>query len=669
MTATNVKPFRGQVPRISDRLIGPNFAKKALNCKITAGRLDPVRGLGLMHTSLAESVATMYRYRHNGVDNWLVSSKVVDYVKSPTAQDALGRVYWTGDGEPRMSTSELAISGPGPYPNAFYVLGVTPPTTAAALIVTGGGAPVEIRAYVYTFRTVFGEESAPSPAVFLSGNINGSWDLSALQVAPPNSGTISAAATVATDVVEVTLDTVRGLQPYEEVVFAGVTGMTDLNGKHALLEVDAGTNKVKVALSTAQVYAGGADTWARVAPHNIAGMTKVIYRTVGTNTDYKRVAEIPVANTTYSDTIASTALGEAIPTLDSFTPPKNLHSAVALANGSISGIAGNQLCFSEQYKPYSWPIGNRYAFAGTGVATCATGNSVILLTDGKPIVATATVPEAVSMASLPTEAPCVSKLSAKDVGGACVYASNDGLYLASPTGVRNLTNDLFRKDEWVLIRPETFNAAFFDQKYFAMHDAAGDSSPKIMCLDLAEPDSIVEIDEQVDALYRNPVEGGYLYMSKGNRIYQWDLDDANRYLVFWSSRQYQFGSPINLTVAQVHADYSQIAPPNTAIADANAALLADADDINGAMCSAPLNTYPLNGSALRPVPDSTALQVQFSLRVDGQVVFTKQVRSSKPFRLPTGFKSEVQGFEIAASIPVHSVSMAQSERELGQVSV
>ncbi|MCY1166327.1 hypothetical protein D9M73_62540 [compost metagenome] len=293
---------------------------------------------------------------------------------------------------------------------------------------------------------------------------------------------------------------------------------------------------------------------------------------------------------------------------------------------------------------------------------------MILLTDGNPIVATATVPEAVSMADLPTEAPCVSKLSAQDVGGACVYASNDGLYMASPAGVRNLTNDLFRKDEWVLMRPDTFKAAFFDQKYFAMHDAPGDGTAKIMYLDLAEPDSIVEIDERIDAIYKNAVEGGMLYMSKGNKIYEWDNDDANRYLSYWSSREYQFGAPVNLAVAQVHADYSQIVPVSNAVAEANAALLANADNVNGALCAAAVNTYPLNGSALQLVPDATARRVQFSLRVDGIVVFTKQLNSSKPFKLPHGFKSEVQGFEIASSIPVHSVSIAQTERELAQAS-
>ncbi len=666
MTALHVKPFRGQVPRLSDRLIGANQAVAALNCQITAGRLDPLMGPGLVHTSLASSIATIYRYRYKGADNWLVWSRVVDVVKSPTAQDSLGRVYYTGDGDPRMTTYDLAIDS-APYPTAFYALGIPAPSTAPALIVTGGVAPVETRAYIYVFRNAFGEESGPSPEIVVSGNINGSWDLSGMETALPNSGTISAAATVSTGVVEVTLDTVRGLMQHEEVTFSGVSGMTDLNATFALLSVDAGANKVTVELDTAQVYSGGTDTWARVAPHNVTGMTKVIKRSIGSE-DYKRVAEIPVATTTYSDIILTSALQDDTQQLDSFPPPKNLHSLVVLANGAMAGLAGNELCFSEQYKPYSWPLANRYSFAGKGVALCAAENSVIVLTENDPIVFTATTPEAASPAGMNTYAPCVSKQSVVDIGGGCLYAGHDGLYLATPAGVRNITNDLYRNKEWSAMVPTSFKAAFFDQRYYAMHDTLDGSTSKIMMLDLSEPDSIVEIDERVDVLYLNPLDGNF-YMVKGNKIYAWNVDDTNRYLSYWASREYQLPAPVNFNCAQVHADYGDILPINTVILQENIALLADADDVNGALCAAPVNTFAVNGSAIQPVPQETQRKVQFSLRVDGALVFTKQLSSDKPFRLPNGFKSELQGFAITASVPVHSVSIAQSERELGQMSL
>lgn len=667
MTAIAVKPFRGQVPRISDRLIGANQAVAALNCKITAGRLDPLMGLSLVHTSLAEAVSTMFRYRHLTADNWLVWGRVVDVVNSPTAQDSLGRLFYTGDGEPRMTTFDEAISGGGPYPAGFFVLGVAPPVTAPAVAVVGGAVPVETRAYIYTFRTAFGEESGPSPEIVVSGNTNGSWNLSGMETAPPNSGTITAAATIATGVVEITLDTVRGLFGYEEVTFAGIAGMTDLNGTFPLQSVNVAANKVTVALNTTQVYVAGVDTWARVARHNIVGMTKVIKRSVGSQ-DYKRVAEIPVADTTYSDTIPALNLRDETTRLDSFPPPKNLHSLVALANGSLAGLAGNQICFSEQYKPYSWPIAYRYSFAGKGVATCAAENSVIVLTEGDPIVVTATVPEAASPAGMNSYAPCVAKGSVVDIGGGCIYAGHDGLYLATPTGVRNITNDLYRNEEWKAMVPSSFKAAFFDQRYYAVHDTLDGNVSKIMMLDLAEPDSIVEIDERPDTLYRSKLDGKF-YVGKGNRIYEWDSDDTNRYLSYWASREYQLGAAINFNCAQVHANYDDIVPINTSILDANRALLADSGKPNGAMCAAPVNSFAINGSAIKPVPQVTERRVQFSLRVKGVVVFTKQLNSSKPFRLPGGFKSEVQGFSIAASIPVHSVAMAQDVRELGQMSL
>lgn len=667
MTAIRVGPFRGEVPRLSDRLLQPNQATAAVNCKITSGRLDPLKGLGLIHTSLLASIKTIYRYRFTGLDNWLVWSRVVDVVKSPTIQDALGRIFYTGDGEPRMTTYALAISGAGTYPAAFYVLGVPPPVTAASLAVVGGVAPVETRAYVYTFRTTFGEESAPSPAVVASGAPDGSWNLSAMETAPPNSGTVSAATTIATGIVEVTLDTVRGLFASEEVTFAGVLGMTSLNGTFALLSVDTATSKVKVALTTAQTYTAGPDTWARVAPHNVTGLTKTIWRTVGTNTDYKRVASIPAANTTYSDTVASTALGEAISTIGSAPAPKDMHSLVALSNGAIAGISGNQLCISEQYKPYSWPTANRYAFPGTGVALCAAENAVIVMTNGEPYVFTATVPEAATSAGMNSYAPCVAKRSVVDVGGGCIYAGHDGLYLATPTGVRNLTIQLFKNDEWSQLLPATFKASFIDQRYYAMHDMADGSPSLIFMLDLADPDSVIQFDERVETLYRNTLDGKQ-YAVQGNKIYAWDNDDANRYLSFWRSKEYQIGASINFKVAQIHAKFDDIAPANTTKLTANIALMASARNVKGALNTTTVNRFAVNGSAVLRVPVETQRTVQFSLIVDGQVKFTRTVQTNKPFTLPAGFKSEIQGFQISASIPVYSVSVAQSLEELAQAS-
>jgi hypothetical protein len=548
------------------------------------------------------------------------------------------------------------------------VLGVYIPTIAPTLAVVGGSGTTESRAYVYSFVTQYGEEGALSPPVVVSGFQNGSWNLSAMEAVPPNSGTVSGAVVVSSGIVEVTLNTARGLALYEEVTFSGVVGMTDLNGTFALTSVDLATNKVRVALNTAQTYTSGG-AWERRAPHNITSMKRRIYRTVGTNTDYKLVTEQAASSTVFNDTVASTALGSSpAVSLGTFTPPKNGHSLVSLANGALAMLAGNELCISEQYKPYSWPLANRYAFAGQGVALVAGGNSLIVLTDAVPVVATATVPEATSLAYLEdAPAPCISKTGVVDAGSGALYPSNDGLWLATPSGGRNVTANLYRQKEWEALHPSTFKATFRDGTYYAARAGDSGNAGRLWMLDLAEADSVVEVDDTFDALHKSPYDGN-LYVAQGKAIYQFDGDDANRYVSFWQSAQFQLGAPVNLSVAQVHARYSDIVPLDTSVQTANLALLASANNIEGAIGTSPVGVLPIGASNLQEAPVQTANRVQFTLLRAGQVVFTRELSASKPFKLPAGVKDDVYAVQIAASIPVYSITVADSVAELARSS-
>lgn len=669
MTGIAVARPRGIVPKIAERELADNQATEATNCKLTSGACTPLKGLGLVHTSLAASIATMYRYRFQDTYNWLVSTLLVDYKRSTTAQDVLGRFYYTGDGEPRMSTYADAISGPGPYPNAWYVLGVVFPVTAATIVVTGGVGLNEDRQYVYTFKTRYGEESGPSPMTAKTGKVDGSWDISGMDTAPPNNGTVTAATanTPLPGQVEVTLDTVFGLAAYEQINFANVLGMTDLNGKFALVSVNAVTKKVVVTLATAQVFIAGGNTWTRVAPHNVTGMTKRIYRTIGSNTDYKLVAEIAVANATYSDVIpaATVSLNSGITTLDNFPPPKNMHSIIELANGCHAGLAGNEFCMSEQGKPYSWPIAYRQSFAGTGISQVAAGNSAIILTDSYPLLATATVPEQLSITKLPgdTLAPCVSKAGVVDIGSGAIYPSHDGLYVATTSGARNITDGLYGLEEWQRLVPGSFKAAFSDHRYYAMHDGYSGQPARIFMLHTKEPDSAIEFSEQVTALYGNPWDG-QLYVAKAKQISQWDADDANRYLSFWTAKTFQLSQKVNFSAAQVQAKYSDIVPIVNPGYNANLALLTDINLINGSIGSAPVGAHSIGGSALQIVSAQAPRTLQFTLVRNGVPVFNKVLTSSKPFKLPAGVKSDLYSVRISASIPWDSVNIAEGMAEL-----
>jgi hypothetical protein len=673
MAAITFKAFRGAVPRTNQRLLGANYANSAVNVKITSGRLDPLRTLLLSHTSLAESIKTIWRYRFRRpdrtlADNWLVFPNDADVVPSLLANDEDGRVYWTADEhEPRMTTYNVGVAGGGPYPTAWYALGIPLPTVAPTVGVTGGTTPVVSRSYAYTFVTALGEESGPSPAsALISGNESGSWNLSGMQAAPPNSGTITAAVadSPSPGQVTVTFDTAFGLAAFDTITLAGVVGMTDLNGEHRIRRVSGAT--VVLDLATAQTYTSGG-TWARNAPVNTAGMVKRIYRTAGTGAAFIFVAEIPVANTTYADTTV-VLTGEVIQTANALPPPKNMRCLISLPNGCLVGMAGNEVCFSVPYQPQSWPISNRYSFVGEGVALCPAGNSVIVMTDKYPILLTGTDPEAMSPSTMETNAPCVSKRGAVDVGGGCLYPSFDGLWLAAPGRVDNMTKKLYREEEWSQMRPETFDAAFHDGQYYAVHAPLGASRRQIMQIDVVEMDSVIVVDEEAEDLYRNDYDGE-LYLVQGNRALRFDASPTNRYQSEWTSVEVQLDQPRNFSVAQVHAQFRELLPVDTSQADANAVIFAGGPDaVNGHLAGTEILTLEVGGSFLQEFDTVEDRQVQFTL-YDGDVpVFSQIVTSARPFRLPSGYKSEVVRVGLSASVGIFSATIAESTEELARAS-
>jgi hypothetical protein len=672
MTAINIKAFRGQVPRTSDRLLKANSAVRAVNCKLTSGRIDPLLGLGLELTTSVAVIKSMFRYRYfkDGipVDNWFVWGSDVDAVLSPLSNDEVGRVYFTSeDFEPRMTTYLDSVPGFGDYPSTWFALGVYAPTVAPTVTEDGGSGTQEARGYVYTFVSRFGEESGPSPiSTIVNGYINSTWTVSGMQVAPANSGAITAAQANFPLVgqVRITLNSVFGLEQFDTITISGVDGMTDINGSHRILSVDSENNRVVIAKLTSQTYTSGG-TWTKNAPHNTAGMTKRIYRTAGPVTDLLFVAEIPVATTSYVDAKPAIDLGESIPSIGTLTPPKNLTCLISLPNGSLAGIAGNELCFSDPYKPHSWPDANRYSFSGRGVALSPAGNSVVVLTDSSPILFTGSDPSGMSPSTMETYAPCVSKRGVAFVGGGCLYPSYDGLWLAMPGRVSCVTRNLYRIEEWSKLSPSTFIASFRDGQYYAQYETI--TNREILVLDINEPDGVVIVGEGADGMYFNEYDGR-LYLSQKNRIMAWDANEGFRYESEWLSPESQLGAPTNFSVAQIHAKFAEEVPIDFAQIAVNEALI-QSGNFGGSINDDEMLVNQVNGSGVVSVIPDQSKRVQFTLYADGKPVFTREVTSSRPFRLPSGFRTEAVSIGLNAFVPTYSVTIAESTAELARFSV
>lgn len=146
MGALTLRGFKGEVPQADPLVLPEACAQVARNVKFDGGNLTPMRGTEALHT-FGTDAETFYLMG----TTWLSWPTVVDVAKAPVAS---GRIYYTGDGAPKVRNG-----------STVYGLALLPP--AAGPILTNLTAPdaaflVDVY-YAYTFVTSLGEESQPSP--------------------------------------------------------------------------------------------------------------------------------------------------------------------------------------------------------------------------------------------------------------------------------------------------------------------------------------------------------------------------------------------------------------------------------------------------------------------------------------------------------------------------
>ncbi|MDQ3185316.1 MAG: hypothetical protein M3Q16_02415, partial [Pseudomonadota bacterium] len=655
----------------------PNQAQVATNCILTSGDLRPRNGLmPVFSPVIGDDIKSMFRMEKDGNEKWLAWEVDVDVARSPVAGNTSRRFYYTGDGEPRASDYDTATAGVGPYPSACYVLGVTPPLTAPTVAPSGGVGSTVTRSYVYTFVTRWGEESKPSPAsTITTGKVDGTWALSAMDTAPPNSGAVSAAArnTPSAGYVQVTLDTVFGLRAGETITFASVTGMNDLNATFTLVSADPATTTVVISLSTTQIYAAGG-TWEREAPHNITSMTKRIYRTLTTSsgTEYHYIVTVSAIATTYNDTTSDidAALGEVLPSTTWAMPPANMKGIVILANGIAAGFVGNEVLFSEPFKPYAWPIAYRQTYDQDIVAIGVTGTTLVGMTEGNPFTITGVEPVTMGggMEKLGVAWPCMAKRGVASFAFGVGYPAPQGMVIIG-TNSDIVTKDLFTQKEWAELNPDTFVAASADNRYYSGHSV--DDSSLMFVIDKAEAASFIKINQRITAIWADPWTGK-LFVALDKKIYQWEGDVGTKLSYEWKSKKFITAPPINYGAAKIDADFDMTeaesaaaSASHTAAIDANQALITGGA-MNDGLADASPGEYEIGGDEMHAIPPLAIDSLQFQLWAGGVLKFAKQVENSRAFRLPGGYKSDNVEVVLSGNVKVTGVLLAETMSGLKQ---
>lgn len=165
MTAIFVNSFQGERPRIDPRHLPNEFAQTAKGCHFYHGNLSPLRQLATTGDSVISDAKTIFKYLN---EHWFAWNVDVDAVNSSIANDPWQRVYYTGDGYPKV-TNNTIFSGPT-MPSASYRLGIQPPEVPIVCVVSDAATEEvdpnddEDRYYTHTFVTEQGEEGPPGEA-------------------------------------------------------------------------------------------------------------------------------------------------------------------------------------------------------------------------------------------------------------------------------------------------------------------------------------------------------------------------------------------------------------------------------------------------------------------------------------------------------------------------
>ncbi len=170
MPAITVKTFAGERPKLDPRLLPNESASKAFGCHFDNGNLSPLKRPALTGIAVINTAKTIYQHLNQ---YWFAWDKEVHAVPSPITDDPWQRVYFTGDGYPKVTTNEI-FEGAN-MPASAYRLGVQAPEVVIIASVTEGidenedGSTIdpnddETRYYTHTYVTAAGEEGPPGEA-------------------------------------------------------------------------------------------------------------------------------------------------------------------------------------------------------------------------------------------------------------------------------------------------------------------------------------------------------------------------------------------------------------------------------------------------------------------------------------------------------------------------
>jgi hypothetical protein len=584
MAVLRLSGFGGENRALHPLLLPDHIGASSTNQKPGRGDLRPWKAAATVAT-VPSGRTTIYRMGRDVASDtnyWLSWPSVVHAVRGPNAADTDERTYFTGDGTPKWTDKVKALAT-APYPTAARELGIpapaTPLTLAVLVVTTTAGAFVVGKVYLIA--------SVGTTNFTLVGSANNTVGTS-FTATGVGSGT----------------GTVISGNTLLETRYYTYTYVSDIGEESAPNPAPT----LIVCKTDAQITISS----IAAAPAGNYGINRVrIYRTQsGTAGDANFFFVREIASTLTSTTDDGRVLAEVLPSTTWLQPPADLKYLTGLWNGMMAGISGRSVRFCEAFTPYAWPLAYEILpTAVTPVALASFGQTLVILTDGKPILSTGGSPDA--MDEQPTEflQACVAPLSAVGMGYGVAWASPDGLAFIGEGGARLLTQNCLTRDDWQALNPATIRGCMYRSQYFGFYTVGG--VEKSFMVDPRAPDGMYFMDFGATALYFDDLQGA-LYLLNGVNVQK--LDAGSALTATFKSKLHRLPKPTpGFGWAEVTAD-----------------------------------AYP----------------VTFKLYADAALKHTQTVASAAPFRLPSGYYAQTFQMEVATTGAVQGVAVAHSTAEI-----
>lgn len=623
--------FSGIAPRIAPRLLPATLAQEALDVKLWSGELRPHYADEILQY-IPSNIQSIYRYKwKNKTYNWLMWPYETRVAKGPVYDDENNRIYLMANDGTGFLVTDSSLLEDRDYINGLeskaYAVAIPEPGQSDIWVSGGtGSGDIESRSYVYCYVR--------------------QWPDGTIDV-----GKSSGPLKNLSDRSRYTVD----VRPGQVVDMSIVDPIAHANG------IGAGINKIYIYRS--EVTSAGQALYSYVDQFD-----------VNTNRVTNNPAAVWVSNGSYykySDSKPNTSLGEACPSIYWDPPVDGLKGLVSLQNGLFAAYKDSTVYVSDWNAPHAWPYEHTVTIDYPIVGLGSFGNTIVVCTEAAPVLIVVQDPTNPTTKAIQENCPCVSADSIVNTRNGVIFASQNGLVLINSTSPTFITEKLLTQDEWLPLHPESLKGAFLNNTYYGFFTNPTDTAAGF----------IFDLDSYTySTVYNSIVSSGMVYTTQHAKVVYNDIEQSQLYVCYPLENGTQYSlcsfasdsrinksfrwrskvnvSPqglFNLSAARVMMTSQSSQKENEHIWEGKltgsslAARVMDGEPING-WCK----TNELE------LADATV----FNYYVDGELKYSREVKDSKPFRLPSGFRGETIEVEVKSNAYIHSITLASSMGEL-----